>query len=128
MLPIYCAICASLNITIELFIFGLSLGCQAKVSLCAGGSHSKVRRAGEEDWESSGGIETLLGGPAGGTAGESKKIKTRTRYHLPKANFSHTTSVFSWHATISSELCFLLSLSGDCCAIILSSAISWMAQ
>lgn len=86
------------------------LGRQAEVSLCAGGSHFKAGRDCEEDWKSGGGIEAVLGGPAGGTAGEAKKIKTRTQYYLPKANFTHTASVFSWHSTILSAVCFLLSL------------------
>lgn len=109
-------------------MFGPSLGCQAEVSFCAGGSHFKAGRAGEEDWESGGGIKTVLGGPAGGTPGEAKKIQTRTQYYLPKANFTHTASVCSWHSTILSAVCFLLSLSGDSCAISLLSAMSWMAQ
>lgn len=109
-------------------MFGPCLGCQAEVSFCACGSHFKAGRAGEEDWKSGGGIEAVLGGPAGGTAGEAKKIKTRTQYYLPKANFTHTPSVFCWHSTILSAVCFLLSFSGDCCAISLLSAMSWMAQ
>jgi len=44
-------------------------------------------------------------------------------YFLPKANFTHTASVFSWHSTILSAVCFLLSLSGDCCAISLLSEL-----
>lgn len=50
--------------------FLLGAGCSSEVPFCSGGSNGETRRAGEENRQSCGGLETLLGGTESGEAGE----------------------------------------------------------
>lgn len=54
------------------FLFFFS-GCKAEVPFSAGGGHGEAGWTGEEDRETSGGIEAVLGGPQIGQTGESFK-------------------------------------------------------
>lgn len=48
----------------------LMAGCSSEVPLRPGGSHGETGRTGEENWQSRGGLEALLGGAQGGEAGK----------------------------------------------------------
>lgn len=55
----------------ELFpCFLLGAGRPSEVPLCSGGSNGEAGRIGEENWQSRGGLEALLGGAEGGEAGK----------------------------------------------------------
>ena len=51
-------------------------GLEAEVPLRPGGGHGEAGWTGEEDWQSRGGVQALLGGPAVGQTGQSAATRT----------------------------------------------------
>lgn len=85
-------------------------GCKAEVSLGAGGGHSQVGWAAEEDRQGCRGLKTILGGTACGQAGEWLSILALLKAHqcwtLPC--FSHIVWLVLW--LYGALICFIASI------------------
>lgn len=58
-----------LNGFLWIYLYLWISGLQAEVSCGPGGGHRKARWAGQEDWQSCGGVQAVLGGPESGSTG-----------------------------------------------------------